>query len=122
MSVDLGVDSVHGEYRVSPLDMPPIAAEDGRLSGEDIHNYVHAFATRYLKGKIQYETEVCDIRRHPSGTGWRVEVRDVKTGTREERTYARVVLCTGVRSLSPCRAVRRLTGRRAAAQLISPPD
>ncbi|TFK94863.1 FAD/NAD-P-binding domain-containing protein [Polyporus arcularius HHB13444] len=91
----LHLNNVHGEYRVSPLDMPPIAAEDGRLSGEDIHNYVQAFATQYLKGKIQYETEVCDIRRHPSGSGWRVEVRDVKTGTREERTYARVVLCTG---------------------------
>ncbi|KAI0711021.1 FAD/NAD-P-binding domain-containing protein [Cerioporus squamosus] len=91
----LHLNNVHGEYRVSPLDMPPPTTEDGRLSGKDIHKYVQAFATKFLEGKIQFGIEVCNIRRHPAGTGWRVDVRDVRTGNRETREYARIVLCTG---------------------------
>ena len=89
--------SVHGEYRVSPLEMPPITAEDGRLSGEDIHDYLQAFATKFLEGKIEYGMEVRDIRRRPSGNGWHVELQDLTKDQKETREYARIVLCTGVR-------------------------
>ena len=77
--------------------MPPITAEDGRLSGEDIHDYFQAFATKFLEGKIEYGMEVGDIRRRPSGNGWHVELQDLTKDQKETREYARIVLCTGVR-------------------------
>ncbi|KAI0711022.1 FAD/NAD(P)-binding domain-containing protein [Cerioporus squamosus] len=91
----LYLNNVHGEYRVSPLEMPPPAPGQARLSGDDIHAYLDTFASQFLTGKIQYKIEVRSIRRPPSGKGWHVEVLNLSSGQREIREYARVVLCTG---------------------------
>ncbi len=90
------LSSVHGEYRVSPLEMVPPEKADGRLSGAEIHRYVDTFVTRFLEGRIEYGIEVQNICRNPSGRNWTIEVQNVHTGDRETREYGRVVLCTGV--------------------------
>jgi len=68
----------------------------GRLSGEDVRQYMEGFAGRFLKGKIRFETEVLNIRRQDHGRGWNVLVRDRRTGTEKVSYYSRVILCTGV--------------------------
>jgi cation diffusion facilitator CzcD-associated flavoprotein CzcO len=68
----------------------------GRLSGEDVRQYMEGFAERFLKGKILFETEVLNIRRQDQGRGWNVLVRDRRTGTEKASYYSRVILCTGV--------------------------
>ena len=81
--------------------MPPpkLMKETGdRLCGEDMTAYMEKFADMFLAGRIRYETEVLDIRRGRDGSGWEVEVLDLKTGNKELLTYARIVLCTGVSS------------------------
>ena len=62
--------SVHGEYRLSPMEMPPLVERsDVRIGGEDMHAYMTAFASRFLEDKIQYGLNVRRIRRNPSGPG-----------------------------------------------------
>lgn len=69
----------------------------GRLSGEDVGQYMKDFAERFLKGKIRFETEVLNIRRGDYGRGWKVLVRDGRTGGAEKILhYSRIILCTGV--------------------------
>ena len=69
----------------------------GRLSGEDVRQYLEDFAERFLKGKIRFETEVLNIRRTDHGRGWKVLVRDRRTGGVEKVSYfSRIILCTGV--------------------------
>lgn len=68
-----------------------------RLCGEDMTAYMEKFADTFLAGKIRFETEIVDIRRGRDGSGWEVEVVDLSTGNKEVLSYARVVLCTGVR-------------------------
>lgn len=69
----------------------------GRLSGEDVQQYMEDFAERYLKGKIRFETEVLNIRRGDHGRGWKVLVRDGRAGGTEKVSYySRIILCTGV--------------------------
>ena len=68
----------------------------GRLSGEDVRQYMESFAEKFLKGKIRFETEVVNIRRGDHGRGWNVLVQDKRTGTKKVSYYSRVVLCTGV--------------------------
>lgn len=77
--------------------MPPPKDETNRLCGEDMTAYMETFADTFLVGKIRYETEILDIRRGNDGSGWEVDVLDLKTGNKEVLTYARIVLCTGVR-------------------------
>lgn len=89
--------SVHGEYCVSPLEMPQPTSPRGRISGVDINKYLETFASTFLAGKIQFGVEVRNVRRLASGTGWRLEAYDSDTGRTEQRDYRRVVLCTGVR-------------------------
>lgn len=68
----------------------------GRLSGEDVRQYMEGFAERFLKGNIHFETEVLNIRRGDRGRGWNVFVHDRRTGTEKVSYYSRVILCTGV--------------------------
>ncbi|KAI0371492.1 FAD/NAD(P)-binding domain-containing protein [Pilatotrama ljubarskyi] len=94
----LYLNNVHGEYRLSPLEMPPPVAGGplrGRLSGAEVSRYFNTFADTFLKDKIQLGKDVQQIRRHPSGEGWQLDIRDVVSGRQETRDYARIVLCTG---------------------------
>ncbi|KAI0751192.1 FAD/NAD-P-binding domain-containing protein [Daedaleopsis nitida] len=92
---NLGSNNVHGEYRVSPLEMAPPSIEDGRLSGSDIHAYLETFASKFLGGRIEYGTEVRSIRRPNSGRGWLVTIQHVNERRDLTREYTRIVLCTG---------------------------
>ncbi|KAI1795062.1 FAD/NAD(P)-binding domain-containing protein [Ganoderma leucocontextum] len=95
----LYLNSVHGEYCVSPLEMPRPTSDHGRTSGDDINKYLETFASKFLAGgKIQFGIEARNIRRLPSGSGWHVEVYDRNTGRTQDREYRRVVLCTGGQS------------------------
>jgi dimethylaniline monooxygenase (N-oxide forming) len=69
----------------------------GRLSGDDVRQYLEDFAERFLKGKIRFETEVLNVRRRDHGRGWKLLVRDRRTGGSEKVSYfSRIILCTGV--------------------------
>ena len=73
------------------------AKTGGRLSGDDVRQYLKDFAERFLKGKVRFETEVLNIRRRDHGRGWKVLVRDGRTGGAEKVSYfSRIILCTGV--------------------------
>ncbi|KAI0355438.1 FAD/NAD-P-binding domain-containing protein [Trametes cingulata] len=94
----LYLNNVHGEYRLSPLEMPPPAAGGplrGRLSGAEVSRYFKRFADTFIKDKIQLGKDVQQIRRHPSGEGWQLDIRDINSGRQETKDYARIVLCTG---------------------------
>jgi cation diffusion facilitator CzcD-associated flavoprotein CzcO len=74
----------------------------GRLSGEDVRQYMEDFAERFLKGKIRFETEVLNLRRGDHGRGWKVLVREGGTGGKEKVLYySRIILCTGVSLVCP---------------------
>ncbi|KAI0329616.1 FAD/NAD(P)-binding domain-containing protein [Cubamyces sp. BRFM 1775] len=91
----LYLNNVHGEYRLSPLEMPPPTAGGDRLTGDDMMQYMEVFASKFLEGRIQFNVEVQNIRRHPSGQGWLLDVQDLVSFTTETREYARIVVCTG---------------------------
>jgi dimethylaniline monooxygenase (N-oxide forming) len=81
--------------------MPPprLKGKTGnRLCGEDMTAYMENFADTFLAGKIRFETEILDIRRGRDGSGWEVEVLDLRTSKKEVLSYARIILCTGVRA------------------------
>ena len=88
--------------------MPMRAPDDsvktgGRLSGENVRQYMEDFSERFLKGKIRFESEVLNIRQGDHGRGWKVLVRDGRTGGTEKVSYySRIILCTGV-SFVQCR-------------------
>lgn len=93
--------SVHGEYRFSSLPMPPPSkAESGRLTGEDLSNYLESFTSHFLAGKIRYGTEVLNVRRQRTGdtsaSAWKVRVRDLVKSTEEDLFFDKIVLCSGV--------------------------
>ncbi|KAG6810296.1 hypothetical protein H0H92_012520 [Tricholoma furcatifolium] len=98
----LSINNVHGEFRFSPLPMPPpskAAETGGRLSGEDMCNYMESFAERFLSGKIRFKTEIISIRRSPDDL-WLVTVltvldRHSENAVPEELVFSRIVLCTG---------------------------
>ncbi|PIL37555.1 hypothetical protein GSI_01249 [Ganoderma sinense ZZ0214-1] len=94
----LYLNSVHGEYCVSPLDMPKPTSARGRTSGEDVNKYLEDFASTFLSGHIQFGIEVRSVRRRSPGTGWHVQIYDRNAGRTEHREYRRVVLCTGGQS------------------------
>ena len=103
--IDLILDaitSVHGEYRFSALPMRSpegFTKTGGRLSGNDVRQYLEDFEERFLKGKIRFGTEVLNIRRGDHGRGWSVLVHDKKSANAEKVQvlyYSRIVLCTGV--------------------------
>lgn len=83
--------------------MPPpedASATGGRLSGEDMTEYMETFAATFLPGRIRYDTEVLKISRTQAQDGWFVVVRDLETQAVEHIVYDKLVLCTGVTTLS----------------------
>lgn len=89
--------SVYGEFRFSKLPMPPPVDEretGGRLSGEDMCNYLESFSDKYLQGKFRFNTEVVNIKREASQ--WLVKVQHRRTGQEKTLNYSRIILCTGV--------------------------
>ena len=109
-NTEVNLLSVHGEYRFSCLPMPtPEGSKKsgGRLTGEDIRLYMESFTDRFLKDRIQYDTVITNIHREDvendetKGRGrWAVSVRNRNTGVEEVKRYHRIVLCTGVSSVS----------------------
>ena len=97
---------MHGEFRFSamPMRTPDDSVKTGgRLSGDDVRQYLEDFAERFLKGKVRFETEVLNIRRRDHGRGWKALVRDRRTsGTEKEKVsyFSRIILCTGVSFVS----------------------
>ncbi|EIM86307.1 FAD/NAD-P-binding domain-containing protein [Stereum hirsutum FP-91666 SS1] len=94
----LKINNVHGEYRFSSLPMPPPSkAESGRLTGEDLSNYLESFTTRFLAGKIRYGTEVLDVRHNQTRdtSAWKIRVRDLVKSTEEDIFFDKTVLCSG---------------------------
>ncbi|KAI0650868.1 hypothetical protein C8Q79DRAFT_1007092 [Trametes meyenii] len=95
----------------APLGTGPLR---GRLSGQEVSEYFENFASKFLRGKIQFGKEVQRIRRHPSGEGWQIDLLDVGDGhVPETRAYGRVVLCTG--GCSAPRIPEQLSPSAAAA-------
>lgn len=95
--------------------MPPPAdatTSGGRLSGEDMTEYMETFATTFLSGKIRYNADVLKISRSQEcGTdGWSVTVRDLKTQAVQSIVYDKLVLCTGVALFSWCAGFRLKLG------------
>lgn len=75
----------------------------GRLTGEDLMEYMESFTDRFLQGRMRYNTIVTNIRRDDkdsdsAGRRWVVSVRDRDTGAESQLRYHRIVLCTGVRT------------------------
>ncbi|KAG2010574.1 hypothetical protein CC2G_013389 [Coprinopsis cinerea AmutBmut pab1-1] len=127
----LHINNVHGEYRFSPLKMPPPENADktgGRLRGEDMCEYMERFANEFLEGKAKFvmRTEVLDVRRiegprspegHSDSDGWNplnpwpwhVKVKNLDSDVEEMLHFARVVLATGV---SP--SVRHIVSRSSS--------
>ncbi|EAU80914.1 hypothetical protein CC1G_03090 [Coprinopsis cinerea okayama7 len=100
----MNINNVHGQFRFSALEMPPppdAHITGGRLRGEDMCNYFERFYERFLKRPdhepqiIHFKTEVTRVRRGPGGAGWRVELRDVGSGTESVKEFERIVICTG---------------------------
>lgn len=81
---------------------PPLKAESGRLTGEDLSDYLELFAARFLAGRIRYRTEVLNIRRNQDATSrpWQIRVQDLTKSTEEEIFFDKIVLCSGVGTLS----------------------
>ncbi|OSC97983.1 FAD/NAD-P-binding domain-containing protein [Trametes coccinea BRFM310] len=109
----LFLNNVHGEYRLSPLKMPPPVSGGDRLSGYDMNKYFETFASQFLEGKIQFNLDVHNIRRPASGQGWLLDISDLKSGIQETREYARLVMCTG--GSSNPRIPKELSPEAAAA-------
>ncbi|KAH9922210.1 FAD/NAD-P-binding domain-containing protein [Fomitopsis serialis] len=95
----LSINNVHGEFRFSPLPMPPPAnftVTGGRLSGDDMRMYMETFAAKFLPGKIRYRTEILSIRPSQDGAySWTVTARRLSSGNIESIAYDKIVLCTG---------------------------
>ncbi|KAF8802218.1 FAD/NAD(P)-binding domain-containing protein [Phlegmacium glaucopus] len=92
----LHINNVHGEYRLSPLDMPPPENGSDRLSGFDLCNYMEKFSKDFLvgKAKFHFETEVLNIERDGSGK-WNIAVEDIPTKSLKTLTFSRIILATG---------------------------
>lgn len=89
------LNNVFGEFCFSSLPMPPPQNPgQKRLGGEDMCAYMEKFADTFLAGKVRFETEVLNIRR-ATGSGWEIEVQDLRTNVKQVLVYDRIVLCTG---------------------------
>ncbi|EIW77421.1 FAD/NAD(P)-binding domain-containing protein [Coniophora puteana RWD-64-598 SS2] len=91
----LVINSVHGDFRYSPLPMPPSVMPGKRMTGEELQAYMEQFAESFLKDNIRYGTEVRKIRRDEVTGLWFVDVLNKKRGTHETLIYSRLVVCTG---------------------------
>ncbi|KAI0658609.1 FAD/NAD(P)-binding domain-containing protein [Cubamyces menziesii] len=108
----LYLNNVHGEYRLSSLEMPPPSAGGDRLTGDDMVQYMEVFASKLLEGRIQINVEIQNIRRHPSGEGWLLDVQDLRSMAKETKEYARMVVCSG--GCSTPRVPEQLSSKAAA--------
>lgn len=84
-------------------ERPDFKATGGRLSGEDMRGYMESYADRFLKNAIRYNVEVTAVRRiadASKASNWAVTCTDKLSGTQEELRFDKVVLCTGVSSIS----------------------
>ncbi|KAI6105078.1 FAD/NAD(P)-binding domain-containing protein [Pisolithus croceorrhizus] len=106
----LSLNNVHGEFCFSSLPMPP-PQNQKRLGGEDMRAHMETFADTFLAGQIRFD-EVLNIHR-ATGSGWEIEVQDLRTKVKQILAYDRIVLCTGgcsepfiPESLSPDAAVK----------------
>ncbi|KAF8529707.1 FAD/NAD-P-binding domain-containing protein [Hysterangium stoloniferum] len=91
------INNIHGEYRFSALPMPrPLNADNsgGRLSGQDLCEYMETFADKFLKGRFRFQTEVEDVKRE-GASNWVITARNKETGVRELLRFRRIVMCTG---------------------------
>lgn len=77
---------------------PPSKAESGRLTGEDLSNYLESFAARFLLGKIRYRTEVLNVKRNQNGptSAWKIRIRNLNDPTEADIFFDKIVLCSGV--------------------------
>ncbi|KAJ7284157.1 FAD/NAD-P-binding domain-containing protein [Mycena rebaudengoi] len=94
----LQLNNVHGEFNFSAYEMPTrpdFVATGGRLTGEDMRDYMHAFANKFLAGKIMFDTEVLKIRRDMPDSPWAVSIRNRNTGASDTLEAVKIVLCTG---------------------------
>ncbi|KAH9486090.1 FAD-dependent monooxygenase DEP4 [Psilocybe cubensis] len=95
----LHINNVHGEYRFSPMPMPPPEDSEetgGHITGMGMCNYMETFYTTFLKNKVDFafETEITTVRRMQKES-WEVEVKDLQTHTVKVLSFARIVLATG---------------------------
>ncbi|CAA7266120.1 unnamed protein product [Cyclocybe aegerita] len=95
----LYINNVHGEYRLSGLEMPlpeNAARVGGRLSGTDMCEYMEKYSATFLEGKVKFmlQTEVLDISRNAEGK-WSVRVENAQSRAREVLAFSRIILATG---------------------------
>ncbi|KAE9394841.1 hypothetical protein BT96DRAFT_923262 [Gymnopus androsaceus JB14] len=76
----LTINSVHGEFRFSPLAMTAPDDPTGRLTGMDMCAYMRNFADSFLAGKIRYCVTVKKVYRPIAGSrnGWLVDVENAR--------------------------------------------
>ncbi|CAA7266092.1 unnamed protein product [Cyclocybe aegerita] len=95
----LRINNVHGEYRFSPLDMPPpddSVETGGHITGMGMCDYIETFYEKFLQGKAKFifETEVLNVRRDET-KGWEVKVEGVCSKEPRVLTFSRIILATG---------------------------
>ncbi|KAF8162699.1 hypothetical protein B0H34DRAFT_650867 [Crassisporium funariophilum] len=120
----LYMNSVHGEFNFSAMEMPlpeNSAESGGRLSGQDVCNYMEKFTEKYLAGKAKFihETEVLNIERDEQGK-WNVAVKDIPSGSEGVMTFSRIILSTGGLSNAyiPAELSREAAGKAGFSGLI----
>ncbi|RDB30952.1 FAD-containing monooxygenase EthA [Hypsizygus marmoreus] len=94
----LQINNVHGKYRFSPLMMRSphnSATTGGRLTGDDMRNYMEMFATAFLRGKFLFNMEVLKIQRESASGQWLLEMKDTQTDSSVTLRFSRIVLCSG---------------------------
>ncbi|KAJ3512120.1 hypothetical protein NLJ89_g3707 [Agrocybe chaxingu] len=95
----LYINNVHGEYRLSGLEMPlpeNAARVGGRLSGTDMCEYMEKYSATFLEGKAKFklQTEVLNISRDAEGK-WSVLVENALSRLKEVLVFSRIILATG---------------------------
>ncbi|EIW76945.1 FAD/NAD(P)-binding domain-containing protein [Coniophora puteana RWD-64-598 SS2] len=88
------LNNVANEFRFSPLPMKLSGLPGKRTSGEEMQEYLEKFTATFLKDCISYETEVFRIQRQ-EGNGWLLDIVDRRTNTPSQRSFSKIVLCTG---------------------------
>ncbi|KAJ7243926.1 hypothetical protein B0H12DRAFT_1130109 [Mycena haematopus] len=74
---------------------PDSAATGGRLTGQDMQQYMQEFANKFLLGKIIFDTEILEIRRDDGGRTWIISIQNRITNASAVLRFAKIVLCTG---------------------------
>jgi len=78
--------------------MPPpknTSKTGGRLSGDDMCRYAEEFVSRFLSGRMRYNTHVVRVNRDEAG--WALDIRGANSRDTKKLRYKKLVLCTGVR-------------------------